>query len=342
MGRSLSQKTIVAILQVICLSTLVIAQSGRVRAPDNSSGQSQPGVEEVLLPINARYPPGYPNRPVTNADLVITENGKMQKITSVRQTPSSILILINTSGYVGDPKNTQINRDIATRIVKSLRPEDQAAIVAYGDDVALVCPWTSDKIQLKQALDLNFKTTFKANFYEGLIYSTDKVLLQATGRRRMILLTDGVDNFPNHVNEEAIAAIQRARASVYIVSPNRAVMSEVNDLTKETGAWYHRIDPQARQINKQLKEYYQALDQAEKNLKTMIEETDGTILNPDTWSGMKGISEKILSEMESEYLIAYSAERKSDNQGFYPIHLSATRPEIKVKVQRGVYVKLPN
>ena len=45
----------------------------------------------------------------------------------------------------------------------------------------------------------------------------------------MILLTDGVDNFTHYGNDEAIAAIQRARASVYIVSPTRAIMSELND-----------------------------------------------------------------------------------------------------------------
>jgi hypothetical protein len=49
---------------------------------------------------------------------------------------------------------------------------------------------------------------------------------------------------------------------------------------------------------------------------------------------------KVVEEMGTEFLVAYSSDRKGNDKDFHPIKVFVTRPEIKVRARRGVYANL--
>jgi VWFA-related protein len=250
--------------------------------------------------------------------------------------------LIDASGNITQRKNLQINREVAGEIVKSIHDEDQVAIVTYGEKVTLLCSWTSDKKKLKEALLSDFRPGLRSNLSEGILYSAEKIMSQVSGRRRLILLTDGIDSFVPKWTEDAVVALQQSRTSLYIVSPNAAIMSELKGKAYYPGDWYDRIDPKVRHSTNELRDYYHQLETAADTLKDLTRQLDGAMWNPETWDEIAGIADKIKAEFKTEYLIAYRAERRPDNQEFLPIQVIPTRQDIEIRVQRGIYTNPKN
>jgi VWFA-related protein len=347
-------KVAFALWLVIAVVAEVQAQSGRLReqSPSKSQGDKDRDqdddllrlrVEEVLLPVSVRNNLGKLPADLRLTDFIVTEDGDRREVNAIMRTPANILFIIDTSGE-SVLKNVNLNRDLALKMIDALSAEDRAAIVTYGDKIDLLSAWTSDKSALRQALNWKFKPGLLADFYNSILYGTEEVLSKVSGRRSIVLITDGIDSFEKHVTEggtlmfeKALAALHRARATVYIASQTEMLLREIKPKAFNSLSWYERLDPMSRKRIDQLRSYYKRLEAAEFALKGLAEETGGMMLNPTTREEFSKISSPMVAEIGTECIIAYSSQRPPDDTSFHAVKVYGTRPDIFIRFRRGIY-----
>jgi VWFA-related protein len=342
MSLKLKPETAAVILVIVASVAQVQAQSGRMRgqpkAPQHRDDKDaiRLRVEEVLLPVSVHSDIGRLPPNLQKTDFILTEDGKKQVINSVMHTPANILFILDAGGN-STLKNVNLNRDLAGRMVDALGDQDQAALVTYADKTNLLTQWTGDKDVLKRALEWKFRPGLKSDFYRTLMYAADEVLPKVSGRRSVVIMTDGVDSFDEMDFEKVLTALHRARATVYVVSQSTMLLREIKPRAFNSLSWYEMLDPQARKKIEQLRVYYKQLEAAEITMKGLAEETGGAIWIPGTKEEFSKLSAQITTEIGTEYLFAYSTERQPDDTRFHAINVYATVPGLQVRSRRGIY-----
>lgn len=342
MSLKLKAEALTVLWVVIFLTASVEGQSGRNR------GQAKPQtlhddkdtirlrVEEVLLPVSVHSDLGKLPPNLQKTDFILTEDGKKQVINSVMHTPANILFVLDAGGD-STLKNLNLNRDLAMKMVDSMGEEDKAAVITYSDQVNLLSQWTGDKAALHHALQWNFKPGIRSDFYQSLMYAAEEVLPRVSGRRSVVVISDGVDSFNELDFEKVLTALHRARATTYIISQNEILLRELKPRAFNALSSYEMLDPVARKRIAALRAYYKQLEAAEITLKGLAEETGGAVWNSGTREEFAKLSPQIVTEIGTEYLFAYSTERARDDTKFHAINVYATRPGLQVRSRRGIY-----
>ncbi len=172
---------------------------------------------------------------LTRDDCSMFEDDKPQKMKSFTpQTdlPLSIGILLDTS--VSQERVLPDEQKAAAAFLQRiLRPSDEAFLISFDVTVDLLTDWTSNPDDLKRSLDAAQINSSSGNYANGtlpsitkpkgtLLYdavylaSNDK-LRQESGRKAMVLLTDGQDEGSDEKLQSAIEAAQKADAVVYVL-----------------------------------------------------------------------------------------------------------------------------
>jgi VWFA-related protein len=342
------------------------AQSGRI--PGKGTGSQAQGddkpvrlrAEEVLLQVSFQSKLGKLPTLLDRSDFIVTEDDKRQQITSIIRTPANILLILDTSGDLVTLKNINLHRELALKLIESLGEEDKVAIITYADKVELLSSWTGDRAALKKALDWNFRPGPNSLLYDSLTYAARDLLAKVTGRRSVVLMTDGVDKSLQVPFEAALKAMHQARAAVYIVSQAAMLLHELKPKAMRPLPFWQRIDRVAVKLHQLLQQYVRELEAGQGLLHTLAEETGGEIWDfeqrincantskhlggafagPREPTGMidcETIRNRLIEEIGSEYIIAYSSERRPEDTNFHPVKVYSKRTDLKVRVRRGIY-----
>ncbi|HET9530777.1 MAG TPA: VWA domain-containing protein [Blastocatellia bacterium] len=360
----------VLLVLIVALVPVVAGQSGRVRNKNKTAeGEQDPNtirlrVEEVLLPVSVRSDTGRLPGHLDPSDFLISEDGERREVTAVLRTPPSLLLILDTSGEETTVKHTNINREIAFRLIDALGERDQAAIITYADKVSLISDWTGDKQQLRHALNWEFKPGLKSHLYESLKFAAEEVLPRTNGRRVVVLVTDGVENDRSSLFNDALAAMHRARATVYVLSHAAYILSEIKPRAYNPLSWFEKLDPQARKRIARLRNYARLLEAGDTMMIKLAEETGGAVWNPQirieckedeklfshngsSSEGSNGpldceeVTDRMVEEIGTQYIVAYLSERRAGDKEFHPVKVFVTRRDLKARTRRGVYSNLP-
>jgi VWFA-related protein len=306
------------------------------RQPDDKSAL-QLIAEEVLLPIAVKGEPGKPAPAVTSYDLFVVEDGKKQQITSVMQAPANVLIVLDASGEATLIKNAGVTRELGLKLIEMLGKDDRAAIISYADKVNLISDWTGDKSELREALSWKYKPGLKSSLYDALTYGAEEILARVSGRRIVLLVTDGVDSFSKDAFLKALLAVNRVRATVYAVSQAAMLAADLRPMAYNKFSWYDMLDPAKRKKVQKLRAYLSQLESFEPNLERLAEDTGGLLWKPATREEFKSLAGPVSSEIGLECVIAYVSQRKRNDDEFHAISVSTRLPGVTVRVRRGVY-----
>jgi VWFA-related protein len=341
MAHTLKARTSILLLVFAAVSLQAFAQSGRMRGQAAPRNQGEPDsvrlrVEEVLLPIRVRGDYGKLTAPLRRADLIVTEDGKRRQVNDVITTPANVLFILDAGGE-RTIKETNAHRDLALKMISSMSEGDRGAIMTYADSVDVLSPWTADKAALRHALQTRFKPGTRSRFYDSLLYAADELLPRVAGRRSVVIIGDGIETVNTLGFEKVLAALHRVRAIVYAACPNEILLSAIKPAAYNAMSWYEMLDPGARKRIQALRNYYHQLEAGEVTLKGLAEETGGACWAPTTGDELKSLGEGIVREIGTEYVIAYSSERPSDDEAFHPVKVYSTQPGVQVQARRGIY-----
>jgi Ca-activated chloride channel family protein len=261
--------------------------------------------QEVLLPISVRDGSGGAVNGLGREAFLVFDNGVRQELTSFnrRRVPAKIVLLLDASGSVFS--QMRLIREAAVRFAQGLLKEDELCVMQFADRVELLLDWTpaTELGQVEKSLNWRYHAGLRTTFYDGLYLAAEEQLRKVEGRRIIILLTDGLDTAERQKASlaDALNAVRRAEASVYVVSLTASLRAEVE---RKAGSGGKRIllggyDP--REVNAYLK----MLDQSEAQLANLAAQTGGRIFLPVTDAGLSPAYQAIAEELRTQYIVTY-------------------------------------
>ena len=179
---------------------------------------------------------------LTKDECTIQEDKVPQTIknfTAENNQPLTLGILLDTSGsqYRVLPLEQEAGSAFLERVLK---PKDQAFLLSFDVNVDLLQDFTNSPRMLSHAMDKAQINTAGGNgaagipglgggpvpvqgtpkgtlLYDAVYLASKEKLNQETGRKAMIILTDGDDQGSRTKIDDAIAAAQRANAIIYVI-----------------------------------------------------------------------------------------------------------------------------
>lgn len=172
---------------------------------------------------------------LTRDDCQVSEDKVPQTLKSFTaevDQPLTLGILLDTSGSQRNvlPLEQQTGGEFLRRI---LRSRDQAFLVSFDVDIDLLSDFTANAAALARDLDkaqINVGTAGITTgplptqglargtvLYDAVVEAANDKLAGETGRKAMILLTDGEDQGSTHKLRDAIEAAQKANTMVYVL-----------------------------------------------------------------------------------------------------------------------------
>jgi VWFA-related protein len=178
---------------------------------------------------------------LTKDDCTVSENKEPQKLKSFvaeTQQPLTLGILLDTSGsqYRVLPLEQEVGGQFLSRV---LRQKDEAFVLSFDVNVDMLQDFTNSSRLLSRALNKAEINTAGGGgsgspgagggtvptigagkgtvLYDAVVLASNAKLNQESGRKAMILLTDGEDEGSDHKISEAIAAAQKSNILVYTI-----------------------------------------------------------------------------------------------------------------------------
>ncbi len=195
---------------------------------------------------------------VDPATIQISENGQVMQPTNVSGGgqggvgPLTTMLVMDVSGSMD--KNGKIDgaKNAAKAYVDQMRPEDQAGLMVYNTKTNYVQQLTKDHAALTSAIE-GIKTGGDTAMYDALV-AAEEALKDVSGRKAIIVVTDGLDNSSSHNADNVIASIGQGGLSVSTIGLGDASSKAQTGLdeaglkalaAKAGGAYSFAGDPQA-------------------------------------------------------------------------------------------------
>lgn len=275
---------------------------------------------------------------LNQSDCTVEEDKQPQKWRSFRSEndlPLTIGILLDTSGsqeYVL-PLEKQAGSQFLEQI---LRKKDEAFLLSFDVNVDLLQDYTNNPRLLARAMDKAEINTAGGNgaagipglgggtipvqgtpkgtlLYDAIYLATNEKLVQETGRKALIILTDGDDQGSRTKIQEAVAAAQRSNALIYVI------------LIADTGFYGG--------FNMGYSGYSAA--------KKLSEETGGRLINVgNNGKKLEAAFQQIEDELRTQYVGTYSPTNNKLDGTFRHISVSCGEG-VHVQVRRGYFAPTP-
>lgn len=273
---------------------------------------------------------------LSKSDCSIWEDKQPQTIkdfSAETDLPLTLGILLDTSGSQTNvlPLEQQSGGEFLHQV---MREKDQAFVVTFDVDVDLAQDFTSNVNALTRALDHATINTAGGNGAGGipgigqgpvptqgtpkgtLLYdavaqtSKDKLSLE-TGRKALILLTDGEDEGSETKPDQAIEAAQKANAIIYVI------------LIADRPFYFN---------------YYSFGYTGAEQMKRLAEATGGRVIDVgNNGKKLEDAFDQIQQELRTQYLATYIPTNTKLDGGYRKIDISCKGDGLKIQARKGYY-----
>lgn len=360
---------ILSLISALFFASFGLAQSPSPSPTPRSTVESQEKVkiftEEVVIPVSVYDTSGH--AALESQDILVFENDERQEVRSVRRLPANVLLLLDTGGELNPVMRVSTTRDIATRLVSTLRTGDSIAAMQFGNRLELVQGWTNDKGALIRSLENKLISGRRPHLTKALWAAAAQLKEVPAGTRHLVLITDGVDlaQDPAALNG-AIEELINSNITVHVIgygAVGRKRIDKQNPLVKVTNkkrksaqdivdeimnptaipAYKRRdriyliIDTDFAMRRKR-SSYTEATRQGEVWLTALAEETGGLVFHPASVQQMSAPAEEIAREIDAHFVITYSPNRPlvQATMGEYrSLKVAARVPGLTLRARRG-------
>ncbi len=188
---------------------------------------------------------------LTAEDFKVSEDGEPQQIRrfeAIRDLPIRAGLVIDTSLSM-EAQLDDVEKAAYRFLETVIQPRDRAAVITFNDKPRLAVRFTSDQGVLAGGL-AGLTAEGETALYDTLIYSLH-YFSGLTGKRTLVVLTDGADSRSTYTYEDALEFARRAGVSIYVIglglpSSQRDVRGKMVRLAAETGGEAYFIDTPAQ------------------------------------------------------------------------------------------------
>ncbi len=257
----------------------------------NTYAQDANGTQIKITQVdNSKFPQVTVYVSVTNAagepvgvdpsTIQLSENGQVMQPTNVSGGkqggigPLTTMLVIDISGSMNVNGKLDSAKAAAKAYVDQMRPGDQAGLIAFDTHVNYVQKLTQDHTALTTAID-NLKTGSDTAMYDAVISGED-ALKDVSGRKAIIVLTDGLDNRSTHKANDVITGIGQNGLSISTIGLG---------------------DPSTKSL--------QGLDQA--SLTSLAQQAGGSYSPASDPSTLTALFQQYGRSLQSEYELTYTS-----------------------------------
>ncbi len=293
---------------------------------------------EVLLPVTVRDLSGQFATNLKAEDFVIYEDGIQQPISSfaLKRLPVHVVLLIDTSSSV--TRELEDFKASALNFISQLDPDDQICLIRFDDKVELVQDWTNNRNTLKRAMN-RLATGMFTKFNDALYLAAKEQLGKVTGRKAIIVLTDGIDSGRGSTtSERAFRTLVEEETAVYVVSKTR-----IQGQSDREKLEYYKKNYSASAANQLridgLKMSLEELEKSELNLMRITQETGGRIFLPESFDDLGNAYQQVAEELRSQYVIFYTPTDATADGSYRSVRVKVKTPGYRATTRFGYYPK---
>lgn len=188
----------------------------------------------------------------------IFENGELMQVVDIRGggtgggEPVTTMLVIDISGSMDKNDKIGAAKEAAKTYVSQMRPGDQAGLITFDTQVHNVQPVTTDIAALTSAID-GLQTGSDTAMYNA-IQEAAQALEGISGRKAIIVLSDGMDNQSSSTEEDIVNSVGPSGLTISAIGfgdPGAAGQAGIDEaglrsLTSRTGGQYaYASDAQA-------------------------------------------------------------------------------------------------
>lgn len=153
----------------------------------------------VTLPVSVMDRDGRYVPNLRKEDFRLWEDGAEQRVAffSSVDKPFSVVLMLDTSGSTRF--RLEDIQDAAIAFTNQLRPDDRVMIVSFDDQVRVLSDFTSDRGRLRDAIRRT-RTGDGTKLYDAVDLVMNQQLNKVSGRKAIVLFTDGVDTTSRHAS----------------------------------------------------------------------------------------------------------------------------------------------
>ncbi len=267
---------------------------------------------------------GTPATGLTKSDFELKQDGKPEEIRYFAQgadLPLTLALLVDTSGsqrtFIGDET---LASDIFLQTMLG-RPQDRATVVQFDSHVRMLGPVTNSPGVLHMglmALGRDQSPNGGTLLNDTVSVIAQKLLANETGRKAMILLTDGGDNGSRATVDQAVEQAQRADVQVYSILYSTA---------REGGA---RAGGPAAPAT---------MDDGLRTLRRLSDSTGGQVFEVTPGHGLRQIYAEIAQDLRLQYQVSYTPPPDLRPGSYHRLELHAKDHALTVEARKGFFAK---
>jgi VWFA-related protein len=265
------------------------AASGNVSV--NVTGASERGFPRVAVQFEVKRPDGSFLLDAGREDFQVTEEGRAVEVVEFqapRMTeaiPTTIVLVVDRSGSMEEEDRIGGLKRAVASFLEKLPEGSRVAVIAFGTEVDQLCPFTTDRHQIRAAVDA-LQPEGSTRFYDAVAASL-QLLEKESGRRAVLALTDGEDtSSQSATRDSAIAAARRLGLPIYTLGLGSEDEIESGDL------------------------------------RLLADSTRGQYYPARHADQLRAIYEQIAERIGSSYMLVYQTDRKLPDGTLRPVRIS--------------------
>jgi VWFA-related protein len=254
-------------------------------------------------------------------DFLLSEDGRPQTIRYFsRETnlPLTLGLLVDTSG--SQRRVLDQERGACLRFLDQVvRIQDQVFLMQFDTVVQVRQPLTSNVGKLEDALayvdsetrrQVQMRNGGGTQLYEAVAQACEQTMRKLTGRKAVIVLSDGVDFGSDATLEDAIEEAQRAETLIYSI------------LYSDPGAYGLLGGPDGKRV-----------------LERMSNESGGTFFEVSRKQTLEQIFDILQQELRNQYSIGYVSDKPVTISEFRAIQLTAKQKGLTVQARHQYWAQ---
>lgn len=301
----------------------------------------------VSVDVSVTDPAGKPANDLTVDDFEVYEDGIRQEIRyfSPVSTAYNILLLFDRSGST-QHKWPLMQRAVAG-FIASLRQQDRIAIATFDSELQIQTEWTGDREKALLALPelIHPKAAGSTDLYAALERTLRRQFQKTSGRRAMVILTDGRDTSiytqlvkknwlpepaADRLFQKTLKASREHRVPVYFVAFNTDKNLEPNTIGSDEYRNLQIIFPRSAAPDRYL-------SQVRIRMERIAETSGGRVLFPESIEEIVPLYQQIGRELGMSYSLGYISSKPARGDAYRRIEVRTRKDTLRLTQSRPGY-----
>jgi Ca-activated chloride channel homolog len=302
--------------------------SSKDKTPEDMTVKLNTALVSVPVIVTDRDGKFIPN--LTEKSFTLYEENVRQSIDNFSsiEVPFNVVLILDTSGSTRF--KLEDIQEAALSFIDQLRDQDRVMIVSFDSQVYIDSEFTSDRKKLRKAI-LQTRTGGATRLYDSIDLVLTERLAKVTGRKAIVLFTDGVDTG---------SKLATGPSTIDLVEESGVLLYGIQYDTKEdvrrgvVGTARGGSRPVTIQIptSGASEEEYR---RADRYMRELVDHSGARLYKADLLGDVKQAFQLIADELRHQYTISYYPSNDKRDGSYRRIRVIVDRSNVAVRARKG-------